>query len=396
MLSLDEALARVFAAAVPLPAERVRIDDAYGRVLAENAHASQDLPRFDYSAMDGYAVSSGDCTGSGPYRLPLGGESRAGHALPELSRGSACRIFTGAPLPAGADSVVIQEDVERDGDWVSFATPPKAGQHIRRRGEDLRAGALALPAGSRVGAFEQSLLSALDRTEVEVSRKPTLALLSTGDELRAPGAPTAANTIPESNAIAVAALARAAGAEVAAPRHSPDDPVALTSAIEQMALAANVLVTIGGASVGDHDYLRQALSAAGASVDFWKVRIKPGKPLLLGKLGQTIVLGLPGNPVSAQLTFVLFGMPLLLALQGDRRPGPERGRARLGAPVSQKPGRLGLYRARLEGDQAFPLDNQASGSTASLAQADCVVLVPAESSGFPAAADVDIIRLPRP
>ncbi len=396
MLSLPEALARIFAAAVRLPAHRVSLDEAYGRVLAENIMAGEDLPRFDYSAMDGYAVRCADFTDGGPFCFPVSAESRAGHPVRALSPGTACRIFTGAALPAGADAVILQEDVEREGESVSFGTVPQVGDHVRRRGEDLRSGAVALLEGTRLGAFELGFAAALDRNELAVARRPTVAVLSTGDELRPSGTPATPNSIPESNSVAIAALARTACAVVAPPRHSGDDLATLTAHLRDLAATSDVLVTLGGASVGDHDYLRQALAAAGAEVDFWKVRIKPGKPFLLGRLGQTTVLGLPGNPVSAQLTFVLFGLPLLRAMQGDRRPGPEQGRARLARPVAQKPGRLGLYRARLQGDEAVVLDNQASGSAVSLAQADVVVLVPAESNGLAAGSTVDIIHLPRP
>jgi molybdopterin molybdotransferase len=290
----------------------------------------------------------------------------------------------------------MQEDADRSASDVTFARAPAPGDHVRRRGEDLRKGAPALSRGTRLSAFELSLASALDRTELSVARRPSLGIICTGDELRAAGEPPKPGSVPESNGIAIAALARGAGAQVQPLLRNSDDVATLSENIRRLAQSLDVLVTIGGASVGDHDLALQALTAAGAVLDFWKVKIKPGKPFLLGRLGRTTILGLPGNPVSAQLTFVLFGLPLLRALQGDRAPAPERGRATLAAPLTQKPGRLGLYRARLEGDQVFPHENQASGSTASLAQADVVVLVPEDSAGYAAGSSVEIIRLPRP
>ncbi len=396
MLSLDEALDRVLGAAVPLGAESYDVAEAYNRVLAEDVVSPSDLPSFDYSAMDGYAVASADLAGAPPYELPIFSESRAGHPAPLLERGSACRIFTGAPLPEGADAVILQEDAQRFARLVTFHTSPKPGDHVRHRGEDLQRGSLALARGTRLGAFEIGLLAALDRNVVFVARRPRVSIISTGDELRAPGQPGGSGTIPESNGPAIAALARAAGAVVVSQGHVLDQREALGQALWAAAQASDVVVTIGGASVGDHDLVRPALTEAGASVDFWKVRIKPGKPFLLGALGGARVLGLPGNPVSAQLTFVLFGMTLLRALQGDNRPRPLRVPVELGGPLSQKPGRLGLYRARLEGSVAIPHVQQASGSTVSLAHADVVVLVPEDSPGLPAGAFAEAIVLPRP
>jgi molybdopterin molybdotransferase len=393
MLTLDEAMERILGRALPLPTEAVSLRNAAGRVLAEDLIAPEDLPRFDHSAMDGYAVSTRDFSGEGPFRLRVAGESRAGHPTPALESRSACRIFTGAPVPEGADAVVIQENVERDGDAALLRSPVRVGDNIRRRGEDLARGSVALSRGTRLGPYQLGLAAALDRPELEVARKPQLCILCTGDELRLPGEPARPSSLPESNSVALAALAASVGAEVLSVELVGDDAEKLEQSLRRLATRSDLLVTVGGASVGDHDLVRQVLTAAGGSLDFWKVKIKPGKPLVFGQLGRTLVLGLPGNPVSAQLNFTLFGLPLLSAMQGEVARRPRYSRARLASELTQKPGRLGLYRARLDGDAVLPESNQASGSVVSLAHADALVLVPAETDGYPAGTMVDIIRL---
>jgi molybdopterin molybdotransferase len=393
MLTLDEAMERVLRRALPLPTEAVSLRNAAGRVLAEDLVVSEDLPRFDHSAMDGYAVSTRDLSGEAPFRLRVAGESRAGHPTPALEPRSACRIFTGAPLPEGADAIVIQENVEREGENALIQCRAHAGDHVRRRGEDLARGSVALRRGTRLGPYQLGLAAALDRAELEVARKPQLCILCTGDELRAPGDPARASSLPESNSVVIAALAESAGAQVHALELVGDDSAKLEQSLLRLAAQSDLLVTVGGASVGDHDLVRQALSAAGGSLDFWKVKLKPGKPLVFGSLGRALVLGLPGNPVSAQLNFTLFGLPLLRAMQGEPARGPRYARARLSSDLRQKPGRLGLYRARLDGDAVVPESNQASGSVASLSHADALVVVPAESDGYQAGTMVDIIRL---
>jgi molybdopterin molybdotransferase len=393
MLTLDEALDRILARALPLPAELVSLRNAAGRVLAKDLVASYDLPRFDYSAMDGYAVSTRELSGPGPFRVRVAGESRAGHPTPPLEPGTICRIFTGAPLPNGADAVVIQENVERDGDDAVFQRAPRPGENVRRRGEDLARGTVALTRGTRLGPYQLGLAAAREHSEREGARIPQLCILCTGDELRPPGASEQPGSLPESNSVVIAALAERAGASVVAIELASDDLSKLERSLDRLARESDLVVTVGGASVGDHDLVRRALSAAGGHLDFWKIKIKPGKPVLFGDLHRALVLGLPGNPVSAQLTFTLFGLPLLRAMQGERSHAPRYSRAHLASALSQKPGRLGLYRARLDGDAVVPDKNQASGSVASLANADALVVVPEESEGYPAGAVVDIIRL---
>jgi molybdopterin molybdotransferase len=391
MLSFEEALAKVLDGAGPLGSERVSLQTAHNRVLAEPLVASEPMPAFDYSAMDGYALDSRGFTSDGPWTLPVRGESRTGGDVPALEPGSACRIFTGAELPAGADCVVMQEDVERDGEHALFRSPPRPWAHVRRRGEDLEAGAVALEAGTRLGPGQIGLAAALDRANLVVARRPRVAIVCTGDELRAPGDPRRPGTIAESNGVSVAALAESAGATALIAPFARDDLVATTRALERAMVGSDLLVTVGGASVGRHDVVKPALEAAGAEIGFWKVRIRPGKPLVSGRAGAVRVLGLPGNPASALVTFMLFGVPLLRALQGDLQLRPAVRRARLTAPVRQEPGRRAFLRAILSGDGVMPLPNQASGAPTGMAWANALVIVHEDSSGLEAGSEVDVI-----
>jgi molybdopterin molybdotransferase len=310
-----------------------------------------------------------------------------------LTPGSVCRIFTGAPIPEGADAVVMQEDVTRTGDSARFASRPAPGAHIRRRGEDLKQGACALARGTRLNPIQLGLAAAVDRGELLVARRPRVTILCTGEELRVPGSPALPGTIPESNGPALAALVQAAGGLPTLAPRTGDSLEETERALRAALRGSDLLLTVGGVSVGEHDLVRAALANVGCELEFWKVQIKPGKPLAFGRFGDTRILGLPGNPVSAQLTFALFGMPLVRAMQGDRRPVPVRSRVRLKSELRQKPGRTGFYRAVLDGDLATPANNQASGSSASLAYADGLLIVPADSSGYGAGESVEMVRL---
>ena len=393
MLSFAEALRRVLDGVEPLGSERLGLRAAAGRVLARDLVAPLALPRFDHSAMDGYAVDSRVFAGAGPWQLAVRGESRAGGEPAPLVAGSACRIFTGAALPAGADAVILQEDTRLSGDRAVFSEAARPGQNVRRRGEDLAEGALALRAGTRLGAFQLGLAASLDQVELLVCRRPRVSIVCTGDELRAPGSPGAASSIPESNGLCVAIEAERIGAVAELAELAADDTAATVRTFASLLGTADLLVTIGGVSVGDYDVVRPALEAAGAQLDFWKVQIKPGKPLAYGRCGKTRILGLPGNPVSAQLTFALFGLPLLRALSGERDAQPRFRSARLLAELRQRPGRLGFYRARSTADGVLPLVNQASGNVVSMAEADALIAVPADSTGYAAGEMVEILRL---
>jgi molybdopterin molybdotransferase len=391
VLSFEQAQQRILALAARLGEEQVPAARSAGRVIAQDVRASTDAPAFDASTMDGYAVRAADLAGE---TLPVVGESRAGARAPRLAPRTACRIFTGAPMPEGADTVVMQEEVTRDADRVTFRAAYVPGTNVRRRGEDLRAGDVALPAGARIGPAQLAMLASLDLTTVTVARQPRVAILATGDELRAPGSGggSGAPSIPESNSPALAAMAAAAGGAVTVRPPVGDDPGAVRDALGAALASCDVLVTVGGVSVGDHDVVRPALEACGVTLEFWRVAIKPGKPLAVGRRGEpetTIVLGLPGNPVSAMVTFALFGVPLLRALQGDASPVPRASRGRLAAAVRRKAGRLEFARATVDASGAVSLlPQQASGAIVGLCRADALACLPADAESLEAGAEI--------
>ena len=390
MLTFDEAQQRVLALAEVLPETRVPLAASLGRVLAADVRAPGDWPAFDASTMDGYAVRAAD-VGNEP--MAVVGESRAGAEAPNLAPKSACRIFTGAPMPRGADAVIMQEDAKRDGDRVSFATKPAAGAFVRKRGDDLRAGEVALARGTRVSAPAVAMLASLDQADASVARAPRVAIVPTGDELRAPGAPGGPASIAESNSPALAAMAERAGASVTTSVPVPDELDRVKRAFDEALQSCDVLVTIGGVSVGERDVVKEALEACGVALDFWRVAIKPGKPLAVGKRGKAIVLGLPGNPVSAMVTFALFGVPLLRAMQGDRAALPRPSRMKLAAAFAHKTGRLELARARVSREGVTVLPNQASGAIVGLCRADVLASIPADVERLDAGAEIDVFPL---
>ncbi len=392
-LSFLEARERIVARASRVGSEQVPLTEARSRTLFESVVSPAPLPPFDASAMDGYALSSRDASSAGLFELTVEGESRAGVPLGMLAADKACRIFTGAVLPPGADAVVIQEKCERTEHGIRFEGPIHPFQNVRRAGSELQEGAVALEAGAVLTPFALSLLAALDMTEVNVSARPRVALIATGDELRAPGTKGPAGMLAESNTIALSGLCDRAGAQVTRVAHVGDNEDNTVKALADAINDSDLVVTIGGISVGDHDVVRTALSRVGVQLEFSKVRIKPGKPIAFGSAARTLILGLPGNPVSAQLTFCLFGMPLLRAMQGQPRIFPEERMAVLESALSHTPGRLGFYRVHLRGNRAFPDGNQSSGSAGSLAWADALAVVPEESGDLPAGSRVSVLRL---
>jgi molybdopterin molybdotransferase len=405
MLRFEEALARILALGAPvLSSEVVPLEDAEGRVLGEDLVAPVDLPAFDYSSMDGYAVRTRDLDDAGapPFRLPVRGESRTGALPGPLEAGATMRIFTGAAIPAGADAVIMQENVARDGDVAVLAQKPRPGQNVRRRGEDLAARTVAIARGTRLRPAHLSLAGAIDRADVSVVKRPIVTILATGDELRRPGTDALPGTIPESNTVALRAMARRAGATTRAHPYVRDDRAATERAFAAALDTSDVVVTIGGVSVGDHDLVRPALEAVGVQLDFWRVAIKPGKPLVIGRFPRAgrrdaVVVGLPGNPASAMITFAVFGIALLRSMQGDAKPFPTFARARMTRAHAHDPGRLELARAVIsQADHGYAvttLGNQASGAVTTMAQADALVCIPEDATGVGAGDDVDVLLM---
>ncbi len=398
MLSFDEALARVLATARPCAAERVPLEAADGRVLLEEVRAPAAQPAADQSSMDGYAVRTSDL-GAPPHWLPVVGEAAAGATPAPLAPDSAQRIFTGAALPEGADAVLMQESVTREGDAIRFDATPAPFAHVRRVGEDIAAGAVAVPRGTRLGPGQVAMAAACDRAALLVARRPVVALLASGDELRSPGEPPRPASIPESNGYFIAAAARRAGAQARMLPFVRDDLDAATAAVTAALEGADLVCSIGGVSVGDRDVMRPAMERAGVRLDFFRVAIKPGKPLVLGvgPAGQ-VVLGLPGNPASASLTFLLFGLPLLRAMQGDPTPVPGRDRMPLAGTLVRKPGRMEFARARVERDRegrrrARLLPNQSSGAVTGFALADALVVIPADRDRMDEGDEVEVMSL---
>ncbi len=399
LLSVDEALARVLKDAARLGEEHVALAAARGRTLAHDLVARRTQPPVDVSAMDGYALRAADLA-AGP--LTLVGESAAGHGYRvPLNSGEAVRIFTGAPVPAGADAILLQEDAETADGALRAKPGASAGVHIRTAGLDFREGFPALAAGRRLGPAELALTAAMNHATLPVARRPRVALIASGDELVPPGAEPGPSQIISSNNFAVAAIAEDAGAEVIDLGIFRDDLAELERAIVLAREAqADVIVTLGGASVGDRDLLRPALARQGMTLDFWKIAMRPGKPLISGRLGAAHILGLPGNPVASIVCALVFLAPLLRALQGDPEAGKdETERAIAGADLPANKGRRDYMRAQLATDAegrliATPLPMQDSSLLTELAQSQALLIREPGEPPAPAGAPVRVWRLP--
>ena len=389
LLPVGEAQARLLALARPLPIETLPLIDASARWAAEEVIARRTQPAADLSMMDGYAIRFADLPG--PWRVI--GESRAGMRLDRrVGKGEAARIFTGAPVPEGADAILVQEEASRDGDLLRLAGegPLRAGSSIRPRGSDFAEGARLFSNGDLLTPGRIAAAAVGGHGALAVRRRPRITLISTGDELVAPGEAAEGVMLPASNGVMLRALIGAA-AEVCDAGIVPDRLDALVQAFRTA--DADILVTTGGASVGDHDLVRPALAEAGAALDFWRIAMRPGKPLLAGKLGDTITLGLPGNPVSAFVTAQLFLLPLIAHLGGARAPIPQTERALLAAPLPAVGNRDDYIRATLSEGRVRPLSNQDSGAVSTLALADTLIVRPAGASPAPVGENVDILRL---
>jgi molybdopterin molybdotransferase len=345
LIPVEEARARILKNVKPLPTEPVKLEQALGRVLAKPLRAVRNQPPFDASAMDGYAVIAADVS-TAPATLRLIGLSAAGHGFSgRLKRGDCVRIFTGAPVPKGADAVVIQENTEASGKVVRVLQPAKSEQNIRFAGLDFRKGDVLLPAGLTLGARDIGLAAAANAPRLAVRRRPVVALIATGDELVLPGARPRADQIVSSNSHALAAMVEHVGAKVMNFGIVPDNLKATERAIVRAA-KADILVTTGGASVGDHDYVQEALKNSGVDIDFWKIAMRPGKPFMYGRRQGQHVLGLPGNPVSSLVCAKLFLKPLIDALLG-LPTDDDLVEARLGASMKENDSRQDYVRATL-------------------------------------------------
>ena len=390
LISPVEAREAVLATVEHLSDEEVPLAAALGRVLSEAVESHLDVPPFDSSAMDGYAVVAGP-----EAELEIRGESRAGHPSAEAARpGVAVAISTGAPVPEGADAVIPVERTEPASDGRVRVGASQPGANIRRAGEDLRRGQAVLEAGTELGPAELGVLASLGRDRARCARRPRVALLVTGDELAEPGAPLEPGQIYSSNSSALAAQVMQAGAELTLRTRVADDRESTEASLGAALEGADVVLVSGGVSVGPHDHVKPALAALGVEERFWRVALKPGKPTWFGTREGTLVFGLPGNPVSAMVCFQLFARPALRALQGAS-PDAARTRARLAVPWRAGPGRMEAVRCRLRaGDEellAEPTGDQGSHRLSSMLGADGLALVEGE---LPAGSEVVVELLP--
>jgi molybdopterin molybdotransferase len=385
--SVDEARATLLRALRPLTPVNLPVAEALGLVLAEEVTAAYDSPAFDNSAMDGFATRHGRAGD----RLTLIGESRAGAPFPgTVDAGEAVRISTGAALPDGADGVLQQELVDVEGDTIVLREDVPAGRNVRTAGDDLRQGTRVLARGTRIGPAELGVAIGAGRMHLLVAPRPRLAVVTTGDELVAPGTRLEPGQIHDSNGPTLTALAARAGAEVVGQGHATDDPEATRAIVGEALDAADVVVIAGGISVGPHDHVKAALDALGVRQLLWRVALKPGKPTWLGlrDADGKLVLGLPGNPVSAYVTFLLFARPALAALQGADASVP-RTEATLATALPRNPDRDELVRVRRRPDGTVePTGPQGSHVLSSLLGADALAIVPRGDGELPQGAQV--------
>ncbi len=397
LISITDARQRVLDAATPLGTEQVEIDDALGRVLAQDVAAAGDVPPFPCSAMDGYAVIAGDAGRT----LRIVGESRAGTpSSHEVAEGEAMRISTGAAIPPGATAVIPQENVELNGgNSIHTSAAARPGEHIRGAGEDMRARTVVLSAGTPLGPVALGAAVAAGVGSVIATRRPRVSVVCTGDELRAPGEPLRPGEIHNSNAPMLTGLAQRAGAVTTPASRLPDDRQATEDGIGRALAESDVVIISGGVSVGPHDHVKPALDALGVREVFWSVALQPGKPTWFGvpPAGHPLVFGLPGNPVSAVVTFSLFVAPALAALQGAPNPEPPRPTAVLGVEVARNPRRDQMIRVRLTDEddivRAYPNGAQGSHILTSLLGADALALIPSGEGELPSGATVTLHAL---
>ncbi|EJB02592.1 molybdenum cofactor synthesis domain protein [Rhizobium leguminosarum bv. trifolii WSM597] len=399
LLPVAEALSRLLSRATPVAAsETLLLAEAEGRVLAVDLKSGITQPPFDASAMDGYALRRDDAPEPGAV-LKVIGTSAAGHGFEgSVGKGEAVRIFTGAPVPAGADSVLLQEDAEKIEDGVRTNFPVRQGQHVRPRGQDFTEGEAVLAAGTVLDFSRLTVAAGMNRPDVKVLKRPLIAILATGDELLPPGSTPGPSQIIASNTFGIAALARKAGADVLDLGIVPDDKARITAAIDAARAAkADVIVTLGGASVGDHDLVQATLIEAGMQLDFWRIAMRPGKPLMVGSFGETYVLGLPGNPVSSLVCSLLFLEPLIRKL-ASLPPVRREAMVEAATPLRANDHRQDYIRAKLSKSAAGTWLAEAFGKQDSsmmkvFAQADCLIIRPPHAPELPAGAPCPVMLL---
>jgi molybdopterin molybdotransferase len=400
LISVAEALDHVLAHAAPLPAEEVPLEAAAGRVLAYDLKARRTQPPADVSAMDGYAVRAAD-VGAAPARLKVIGEVPAGRPFSvEIGAGEAARIFTGGFVPTGADTVVVQELTKRDGAWVEVQKATTKGRNVRPQGLDFRQGDKLFAKGHRLTARDLALVAGMNHPLVPVYRKPKVALFATGDELVPPGTEPGPGQIVYSNGFALAALIRAEGADfidLGVVGDKLEDTIAAVRRAQEA--CADILVTTGGASVGDYDFVNRAFAAEGMVPSFWKIAMRPGRPLMHGRLGAMQVLGVPGNPVSSYVCAFLFLVPLIRKLTGRDDLVVPTETATLGSDLPENDERADYLRARLldgsDGPVATPFPTQDSSMMAPLAQAGCLVIRAPHAPAAKAGSRCEMVRLDR-
>jgi len=400
LISIEEAWSRMTACARPLPVERRRVDEALNLVLAEPVVAPMDLPPFDNSAMDGYALRAEETQGAAdaePIKLTIAGEIAAGSWQDTVVQpGTAIKIMTGAPLPPSTDTVLqLEAGRLRDG-AVEVREPLPVGRHVRRCGEDVRRGQVLLGAGLRLNAQRLGLLANSGISDVAAIRRPRVSLLATGSELVTAGQPLAPGQIYDSNRIVLRTLVAQAGCDCDDFGLVRDDPSEIAARLKE-AMAADLVLISGGVSVGSHDYVKPVLRELGMETLFWRVNAKPGKPLLCGRRQQTWVFGLPGNPISCVVGFLMFIEPLIRLLQGETNTQPRYAKATLMQPVSKKDGRRTFMTARLDTRpdgmlEVTPTEQQGSAMMQALAQADAFIVVPEDRPSMEAGEVVHVLR----
>ena len=395
MLSLEEAQSRILEAAKPGPTEIVPLSEASDHICGADCVNAIDLPPFDNSSMDGYAVRASDTVhaATGSVKLRLVGKVAAGdHSAPQLLPGTCIRVFTGSSLPAGADAVIMQEDTRADHDAIQILDTAATWENVRFRGEDVKKGTTILQRGERIGPAQIALAGAVGLASIPVFRPPRVTIIATGSELQEPGEMLASGKIYESNRAMLAALVRACGCDASSQALVPDTLADMTSALRQAFAGNDVIITSGGVSVGEFDYVKEAFEAIGGKIEVWRVALKPGKPLVFGQCGGKYLFGLPGNPVSAFVTFVLLVRPALLRMLGASELALPRCFGRLGEDVANRGNRRHFMRVRLDSKGEVRLSGkQGSHILSSLTHANGLLDVPPETV-LGAGQNVEVLR----